>query len=373
VNIIYIVSTLKNSGPINILFNIVKYIDFNKNYVSIITLSPEPLNSRIQEFKDLGIKILPINLSRISGIFLLRNEVNKIINKLNPDIIHSHGLRSDSISIALSKKYNIVSTVHNFPFIDYPMKFGNLKGKLMATKHFSVIKKFKYAIACSKSIAAEFRNQKKITLKSIQNGVETDVFFFESDKGNKIKLKKRLKLPLDKKIFISVGSIIPRKDMKTILKTFLNSSIDRNLFLIIAGDGLGLNELKSISKNKVNILLLGNIDNVKEYLQASDYFISASHAEGLPNTVLEAMSCGLPSILSDIPSHNEITKYDESCEMLFKKNNIKELSNKINEVLKINYNTLSLNSRKLIEKNLSARIMSKKYQELYLNIINGVK
>ena len=46
--ILYIVSTLKNSGPVNQLFNVVKFI--NGHQVIILTLSPEVDDSRIQDF-----------------------------------------------------------------------------------------------------------------------------------------------------------------------------------------------------------------------------------------------------------------------------------------------------------------------------------
>ena len=57
--------------------------------------------------------------------------------------------------------------------------------------------------------------------------------------------------------------------------------------------------------------------DVLPYLQAVDYFISASSDEGLPNSVLEALATGLPVLLSDIPSHREILERTHNSGVFF--------------------------------------------------------
>lgn len=66
--ILYIVSTLKSTGPTNQLYNIVRYGD-NQNYsYTILTLSPEPNDSKIDDFKKLGVRVDTLNLSRVKGV-----------------------------------------------------------------------------------------------------------------------------------------------------------------------------------------------------------------------------------------------------------------------------------------------------------------
>ena len=104
-----------------------------------------------------------------------------------------------------------------------------------------------------------------------------------------------------------------------------------------------------------------NVDNVIDYLQISDVFVSAALSEGLPNTVLEAMACGLPTILSDINPHKELAK---SVAQFFEPENVALLVEELSKASKRNNE-----SRSIVVKNFSAREMSRQYQELYLSLL----
>jgi len=49
------------------------------------------------------------------------------------------------------------------------------------------------------------------------------------------------------------------------------------------------------------VLYLGKADSVQEYFQAADIFVSASHREGFPNVLIEAMATGLTPVVVEIP------------------------------------------------------------------------
>jgi glycosyltransferase involved in cell wall biosynthesis len=57
------------------------------------------------------------------------------------------------------------------------------------------------------------------------------------------------------------------------------------------------------------VLFFGKVDNVQEYFQAADIFVSASNREGFPNVLIEAMATGLIPIVIEIPDiHRHIIK-----------------------------------------------------------------
>lgn len=367
INIAYIVSTLKRSGPINVLYNIIKNLDSNEFNVYIICLSAERKNSRKKDFEEIGCKVLSLNLGRVQFFFKARKMINSIIKKEKIKILHGHGIRADFLISKFSKinEIKICSTLHNYPYHDYPMTYGKVKGYIMAYCHLRYLKKIDGKIACSKSVSSMLKEKNNYLIDYIQNGVDLEKYNCVNNQ-TKMEMREKLNIPLDKKVFISVGHLSDRKDPITIIKAF--KKID-NVFLIFLGDGYLKDEcLKEIGDSQ-NIRLDGFVENVSEYLQASDYFISASKAEGLPNTVMEAMACGLPCVLSDIPPHNEILEYDSDVGKMFNIEDPEDLVKKISELIEISYEEISDRAIKLIETNLSAKIMSEKYKNLYLELL----
>lgn len=119
----------------------------------------------------------------------------------------------------------------------------------------------------------------------------------------------------DKSVFniLVVGSIRPHKNINKIIEYVLKFN-NENFFklqLTIAGSYLNHNLVDSgvlRYKNSESIKYLGNIldDELKSLYENSDLFISASSYEGFGLTVLEAMHCECPLLISDIEAHREI-------------------------------------------------------------------
>ena len=171
-NILYIVSTLEKNGPTNQLSYIIKYLDKNKFEATILTLSPEPSDSMIQYFRNnLNVKIDSLKLSRIKGLLNGKAKIKKYIKDNDIDIVHTQGIRADG----LIKNIDIlkVNTLRNYPYYDYPSKFGKIKGGLMVLNHMSTIRSNENnCIACAKTISKEFEKN-GLKLSFIQNGVDT--------------------------------------------------------------------------------------------------------------------------------------------------------------------------------------------------------
>ena len=93
------------------------------------------------------------------------------------------------------------------------------------------------------------------------------------------------------------------------VRAFQASANGGKAVLLFAGDGPLARACKGLAGGDPRIHFLGQISNVQDYLQVADVFVSAALSEGLPNTVLEAMASGLPTVLSDIPAHREILDF----------------------------------------------------------------
>lgn len=110
------------------------------------------------------------------------------------------------------------------------------------------------------------------------------------------------------RIVIFVGRLAPEKNIQLLLDVADAVCAASNARFLICGDG----PLRSKAEERVakstfrdRICLLGERDDVWRLMKASDAFVSTSAFEGQPNAVLEAMACGCPLIVSDIPAHRE--------------------------------------------------------------------
>jgi len=101
---------------------------------------------------------------------------------------------------------------------------------------------------------------------------------------------------------ISVGRLVYQKDHITILKALDLIKHKKKFLFCLVGKGDQKNNLLKFIKNrglKSRVKLIGYKKNIYPYYKKADLFILSSKYEGLPNTLLEALSMGTPIISSD--------------------------------------------------------------------------
>lgn len=360
--ILHVISTLANQGPVNQLYNLIKNIDKEKFEVQILTLSPEENDSRIQEFLEIGIKVTSLNIPK-RKIFPFRKKFVNKIREINPNIVHSHCFRTDYFNSKMNSYKDIItfSTIHSYFLDELILEYGKIKGLFLANFHFSLIKNIDYPVACSLTIKKMLKNKHNLDVYAIQNSADEEKFNCE-EKKSKSFYREKLNLEKEKIIYVYVGNLIKIKNVSYLIKAF--NALDEKFQLLVLGDGDLKNELmKEASKN---IVFLGRKTNVQEYLCASDVFISSSLSEGMPTAVLEAMACGLPLLLSDIPQHQEIIDKNPFVGDLFSLNDSEDLLQKINvysskDIIK----EKSKASVDTFNKNFTSKRMTDEYITLY--------
>ncbi len=360
--IMYVVSDLKRVGPSNQTLNIIKNLPI-KNECIVITLFKEPKDSMIEEYIKNNIEIKCLNLNRFTFVFRGKKFLHENILNLKVKIVHSYGIKPDYIckkSISNTNATHVI-TLRNFPKEDIFSRM-NLFSAILAYKvHKKVLLNTKYVVACSNSIKEKMKLEyKKDNIVAIQNGVDTEKFT-KVDLNTKNSLRKKYNFNLNQKIFISTSSFIPRKRIEETIEAFLNSNV-KNKILLLLGTGSEYQRIyNKYSKNK-DVVFVGKTDKVCEYLQLADIFVSSSESEGLPNGVIEAISTGLPVILSDIPQHKEILNEVNNCGVCYELGNTNNLKSKMEE----NYSF----EPDITKSNLTMNNMSKKYYDYYMKILN---
>ncbi|EKE85196.1 glycosyltransferase [Idiomarina xiamenensis] len=360
--VLFIVSTLKATGPTTQLYNLISNLDRSRFEPCVLTLSPEPADSRWKAFAALEVELLSLNLSRIQGIWKAKHGLRKVIDVLAPDIIHTQGIRADGLMSRSKSGIPWVMTARNFPPADYPTKFGKVKGGMMVKQHFSIMKRCKHLVTCSETIQKQFADV-GISGQAIQNGVN-----LSATTGADGSVLKEYAKP----IYVSVGSLIPRKNMSFIIKAFSSLPEKQRGSLVILGDGPQKEQLESLRVK--GVILPGNVSNVADYLAGADYFVSASLSEGLPNTVLEALASGLPAILSNIQSHQEIADVaSRACKLFSLSEGTTALQRAMLEAPRDFDDESREDAKNSAYDNFSAQKMSMHYQDLYNSIVVGEK
>lgn len=242
-----------------------------------------------------------------------------------PDIIHIHGLNA-GFYIWLFKLLGlkVIATYHSMDYI-YP-KWNRFIKKCLrfSEKQFLLAD---YIITISKPYLRHFiKIGRNNSICYLPNGVNLRADRHDLYENNNILSKWNLQ---KYRYILTVGRITPEKDIMTLIKAFEKAKIN-GMKLVIAGGwefhSKYLESLKSVSSN--NVIFTGQLkksDLYVLYLYCS-LFVLCSIYEGLPISLLEAMSFNCNILLSDIEVHKEVGLGEDS---YFKTQDIEDLSNKI--------------------------------------------
>jgi len=148
-------------------------------------------------------------------------------------------------------------------------------------------------------------------LLKISNGIDTEKFRIVSEE-EKMKFKKHLGLKEKLPVFIYSGTLQKKKNLNTLIKVAdILKNEGKKFKLLIVGDGPERKVLeKEVEERNLEdfISFIGKQEKIEKYLFASDIFILPSFVEGLSNALLEAGSCGLCCVVSDIPGNREVVE-----------------------------------------------------------------
>lgn len=310
---------------------------------------------------------------------ILENYIQKYIKKIDPDIIHIHEISAErlfALNLALKNKIPLILTSHGIKSDVHEYKDVSIPEKLYYRKLFEndifnnvISKKNNYITAVSSDIKEKIVNYYNIPenkIRVILNGISND--FIKTNETNKYELRKKHNIPLEKKVFLTVGTLSKRKNQILVLKSLLeiNDDIRSNLLYILVGEGNEKDNLKNfVKKNNLekNVLFVGNkfSDELIEYYWLSDYFILTSLSEAMPLVFFEALASGLPIItIKTLEGVSDI--YNENCFVLSEDYNTKSIKKAILKSLANKWDSSYITN---YSKNFTWDAIARKYQNLY--------
>lgn len=143
---------------------------------------------------------------------------------------------------------------------------------------------------------------------AIHNGVD----FSRFGRASSLESRARLSLPADVPIVGTVGRLDPVKDQAGLIRAFAQVRARHpKTLLVVAGDGPCRAELEQIAievGQRDYVRLLGTRDDIPAVMSALDVFVLPSIAEGISNTILEAMASGLPVVATRVGGNPELVE-----------------------------------------------------------------
>ena len=213
---------------------------------------------------------------------------------------------------------------------------------------------------------------KKTKLMLIPNGVDINKFYRLKD-VDKTSLIQNYKLN-DKKLIIFVGRLSHEKNPLGLIEAWslIDESFLKDWKLLFIGDGPQYHELIDASNNlkyPTSVIIAGKQNNIVEWLSISEIFVQPSLREGMSNALLEAMSCELPILSTDVGGANIIK--EANCGYVIPCNDKNKLTESLQDLMRENKNRqiFGANARRAIIENYSLEISSKKHLKIYEEIL----
>jgi len=322
-------------GPATFVPKIAKYFQDELNYeIEILTLSD---NKNLNINDDFSVKRIDRNLPIIYRWLKTIFTIYKLGK--NKDLIFVNGLGTEATVANIFLKKKIIRKIVGDPVWERAYS----KAKISESFDEFQVKNYGFSISLQKKVRSFSIKKSDIVVTPSQH---LKNFILNLGFKNKIEIinngvfipEENTNIFTNDQINITIVSrLVSHKNIEKIIKAIsdLNSPL---INLNIIGDGPELNQLQKISlesNNKDNIIFHGklNRDEINHIFLNSDIYIQASNYEGLPHSLLEAMSYGIPVLCTPVGECKEILGNEDRGYILdlpVSKNNIKS---KISEII----------------------------------------
>ncbi|UCC71284.1 MAG: glycosyltransferase family 4 protein [Gemmatimonadota bacterium] len=150
----------------------------------------------------------------------------------------------------------------------------------------------------------------QIPIRVIYNGVDID--HFRPRPESRAEVRAELGIPDSAFVVSYHGRIESRKQVDVMIDAVIAAASREAVHGIFLGSGPQLSELRErVERLAAPVTLTGFREDVPRLLGAADAAMHLSISDTLPHSVLEAMACGLPVVVSDEPSHREQIHHGE--------------------------------------------------------------
>ncbi len=375
-NITLIITNLDAGGAEAMLLKLLQHIDrknFTPTVVSLVGLGvigPKIVN--------LGIPVYALGMKPggIPNPFVILR-LTALLHKLKPDIVHTWMYHADligGISARLAGCQQVVWGIRHCNL----SKSENKLSTLLVVKVCSVLSSWlpKYILSCSyraKDVHASvgYSSEK---MHVIPNGF--DLSRFIPDLTARSSVREELGLPVEAQLVGLIARFDSQKNHMGFIEAaaVLQSQLPKTHFLLVGTDINQENTELTAAINEKGLQkcmhLLGRRDDIPRLMASLDVLASSSHGEAFPNVLGEALSCGVPCVVTDVGDSLEIVG---GAGRVVSAGDMKGLASGLLEILSLDTITkaeLSKMARGRVLQNYEIKHITNLYEEFYLMVCN---
>ena len=291
--VLVFVTQLEAGGAQKAAFNLSNGLNAKKHNSQVVFLY-----RKNNSYQNENYKLIRENKPSISSLVSFIRDLILFLRDEKPDAIISFTYYSNILvqlsGYLLGIKIRIASQRN--PSYSYPL-VARFLDRILGTLNL-----YSHNVMVSKTVLSSFDKYPPAYLKRcivIYNGVKEH----HIDLGRNA-LREKLNIEINRFVLINVGRLSDQKNQELLIKAIKGVY---GIQLLIIGEGELENHLK-LKASGLDVKFLGQVgpESVREYLKASDLFVFPSKFEGMSNALLEALSVGIPVLVSSITEQKEV-------------------------------------------------------------------
>lgn len=330
IKIVHIITKLELGGAQQNTLYTVEHLPRDKYEVILISGCGGILDEEAKKIPQTKIYFVPELVREVNPIsdFLAFLRLLRLLRLLRPHIVHTHSSKAGILgrwavwfnnlishfTFHISHSIKIIHTFHGFGFNPY-QKWLTRKFFILAEQLTTKITDKLIAVSeenIKKGINYSIGSKEKYVL--IRSGIKINQFV--EVRINPDEKKKELNIQPEEKVVTMIAPFKPQKaplDFVEVAKlvTSYRLQVTSKVKFLLVGDGELRKSLESRVKSlglKDKVLFLGWRKDIPEILAITDIFVLTSLWEGLPRTIIEAMSSGKPVVATAVDGNREIVK-----------------------------------------------------------------
>lgn len=260
--------------------------------------------------KDINIKIFARKKKfDVKPIFQLK-EVLKASN--NDTIVFCLGLFPffflQLASWSIKNKFKKIISYHS-------TIYHSKKEEFLARLYFRMMDKYTEVITVSdnqKDYTIDHFQLKSAIFTTIHNGVDTEHWVLPPNEEVRMQIRKAYNIPSENKLIVMTAAFRQEKNHLAALRVIqqINEKFEQKVYLLLVGDGVCRKDIEATIQSlqiEKYVILAGIHTDVRPFYWSSDFFTLTSYSiETFSIAALEAMSSGLPCVLTNIGGANEM-------------------------------------------------------------------